>query len=81
MKQNKAKTKRKSSVLLLFFTFAIILVGIVLANVLAVVIKCMFTGFSDFIPAICDLPYLLYLIFSLVISIVLALIMNRKIKS
>lgn len=79
MKQNKKKIKSKLSVLLLLiFTFVIVFLGLLLASVFAVVINCLFCGFSDFTPMICDLPYFVYLIFSLFVAIVLTLRIKGK---
>ena len=67
----------KSTVLLLLITFATIFAGVVLTNFFAVVIDCLFSGFSDFIPALCNLPYLLYLLISAFVSVVFTLLVER----
>ena len=74
MKQNKKRAKRKSDFLSLFiFSFAIVFAAIVLANVFAVFFDCVFNGFNNFTSRLCDLPYLLYALISLVFSTVFTL--------
>ena len=49
-----------------------------ICNAMAVAIDCMFEGFGSFWGRILDLPFLLYLCFSFVISIVLTIVMQNK---
>ncbi len=44
------------------------------------VIRCIFNGFDDFLLKIIDLPYLLYLFFSLIISLILIFVIRQKAK-
>ena len=60
--------------------FGILFVGFCLCNVIAVTIDCVFDGFNSFLEKIMDLPFLLYLGFSFVISIVLTIVMQSKTK-
>ena len=79
-KKNKnAKNRLWLFVLFLEF-FGIIFFGFCLCNMIAVTINCIFDGFNSFLGRVMELPFLLYLIFSFVISAVLAIIIQRKIK-
>ena len=60
--------------------FGIIFFGFCLCNIIAVTINCIFDGFNSFLGRIMELPFLLYLIFSFVISAVLAVIIRCKTK-
>ena len=54
----------------------ILFVGIVLSNCFAVVIDGLFGGFENVLLQIREMPYLLYLAISLVLSAVLTLILS-----
>ena len=71
----------KSFCILLLQTFLITFSGFVLCNVITIVINDFFSGFSLFFEQLLALPYLLYLIFSLIISLLLTLIFTGKIRS
>ncbi len=60
--------------------FGIVFLGFSLCNIFAVTTDCLFNGFGLFFTRICELPYLLYLFFSLIISAVLAFVICRKTK-
>ena len=77
MKNEKHKKRLGLFVLFLEF-FGILFVGFCLCNVIAVTIDCIFDGFDYFGARILDLPFLLYLFFSLVISAVLTIFIVRK---
>ena len=79
MKNEKHKKRLGLFVLFLEF-FGILFVGFCLCNVIAVTIDCVFDGFNSFLEKIMDLPFLLYLAFSFVISIVLTIVMQSKTK-
>ena len=79
MKNEKHKKRFGLFVLFLEF-FGILIVGFCLCNVIAVTIDCVFDGFNSFLEKIMDLPFLLYLGFSFVISIVLTVVMQSKTK-
>ena len=78
--------KRKScknglGLFVLFIEFlAITFAGFCLCNVIAITIDCVFDGFDSFWERIMNLPFLLYLGFSFVISIVLTIPIYRKTK-
>ena len=82
MKNKKNKnTKNRLGLFVLFLEFfGIIFFGFCLCNIIAVTINCIFDGFNSFLGRVMELPFLLYLIFSFVISAVLAIIIQRKIK-
>ena len=79
MKNEKHKKRLGLFVLFLEF-FGILFVGFCICNAMAVAIDCMFEGFGSFWGRILDLPFLLYLCFSFVISIVLTIVMQSKTK-
>ena len=83
-KGEQMKSKRCKNGLGLFVLFieflAIIFAGFCLCNVLAITIDCVFDGFNSFWERIMNLPFLLYLGFSFVISIVLTIPIYRKTK-
>ena len=79
MKNEKHKKRLALFVLFLEF-FGILFIGFCLCNVIAVIIDCVFDGFNSFLEKIMDLPFLLYLGFSFVISIVLTIVMQSKTK-
>lgn len=58
--------------------FGIVFAGLVLVNICAVFVRCIFGGFAMFASQLADLPYVIYLVFSLIFSVVLALIIYRK---
>ena len=70
----------KSLVIFFLKSFAIIFTGFCLANILRVIITCLFSGDTLSVNQIIDLPYLLYLIFSLIISAIFAIILHIKSK-
>ena len=78
------KHKNAKNVLGLFVLFleflGIIFVGFCLCNIIAITINCIFDGFYSFWGRVMGLPFLLYLIFSIVISAVLAIIIQQKTK-
>ena len=77
----KRNPKQKMGLLSLFLQFlAVLFVGFCVCNVLGIVIRCMFNGFDNFLLKIMDLPYLLYFLFSLIISLILIFIMRQKTK-
>ena len=81
LKRSKSKKQMRSGFLsLLILSFLVLFIVFVSANVLAVIINCLFNGFENFISILHDLPYLLYLLFSLVLSMVFVLITIRKTK-
>ena len=55
--------------------------GFVLCNISAIVINDLFDGFGSILEQISNLPYILYAIFSLVISFVLTLILRHMTES
>ena len=79
MKSNKPKKNLGAFVLFLEF-LGILFVGFCLCNAIAVTIDCIFDGFNLFWERIMDLPFLLYLGFSFVISIVLVIVIQSKTK-
>lgn len=60
--------------------FAVIFAGFVLANICAIASRCIFNGFDVFGSQVLQLPYLLYLIASIVLSAILAAIVHVKSK-
>ena len=80
MKNKKHKNAKNVFGLFVLFLefFGILFVGFCLCNVIAVTIDCVFDGFNSFLEKIMDLPFLLYLGFSFVISIVLTIVMQNK---
>ena len=77
----KLKNNKKDGIFILFLQiFGTLFVGFSLCNVFAVIIDCLFNGFDCFLLRVCELPYLLYLVFSLIISSVLFLIIYKKTK-
>ena len=82
MKNKKHKhAKNVLGLFVLFFEFlGIIFVGFCLCNIIAITINCIFDGFYSFLGRVMGLPFLLYLIFSIVISAVLAIIIQQKTK-
>ena len=67
----------KSWFLLFLQTFAIVFAGFVLCNISAVAINDIFDGFGLFLEQLSNLPYLVYFIFSLIISSVLTLVFAK----
>ena len=80
MKNKKHKnTKNGLELFVLFFElFGILFIGLCLCSIIAVTTGCMFNGFNSFCERIMALPFLVYLVFSFVISAVLAVIIQRK---
>ncbi len=77
----KRNKNSKMGLLSLFLQFLVVLfMGFCICNVLGIVIRCIFNGFDDFLLRIIDLPYLLYLLFSLIISLILIFIIRQKAK-
>ena len=65
----------KEKIKLFLFLFIIIFIGMSLTNILG----CVIYGFSEgiILPKIAELPYLLFLIFSLAISAILTFLLIR----
>ena len=77
----KANKNQKMGLLSLVLQFlGVLFVGFCVCNVFGIVIRCIFNGFDDFLLKIIDLPYLLYLLFSLIISLILVFIIRQKTK-
>lgn len=68
----------KKKILLFLTSFSIIFIGITLANI----IGCVFYGLSDgnVLERVVELPYVLYAVFSLIISIIFLFLVFRKSK-
>ena len=81
MKNKKHKNAKNGLGLFVLFIecLAITFAGFCLCNILAITINCIFDGFNSFFGRVMELPFLLYLIFSFVISAVLVIIIQRKI--
>ena len=82
MKNKKHKNAKNGlGLFVLFLEFlGTIFGGFCLCNIIAITINCIFDGFYSFWGRVMDLPFLLYLIFSIVISAVLAIIIQQKTK-
>ena len=82
MKNKKHKNAKNGLGIFVLFLefFGIIFGGFCLCNIIAITINCIFDGFYSFLGRVMDLPLLLYLIFSFVISTVLVIIIQRKTK-
>ena len=72
--------KRKNDLVMFLQFFGVLFVSFCLANICGVAIGCIFNGFNVFLARVIDLPYLLYLIFSLILSAVLILIIHDMMK-
>lgn len=73
------KHKKRLGLFILFLElFGIVFAGFCFCNAIAVTINCIFDGFNSFCEGIIDLPFLLYLVFSFIISIVLTIIIQSK---
>ena len=79
MKNEKHK-KRLGLFVLFLEIFGILFVGFCICNAMAVAIDCLFEGFGSFWGRILDLPFLLYLAFSFVISIASAIKLRENVK-
>ena len=77
MKNKKHKKKLGLFVLFLEF-FGTIFIGFCLCNTIAITIDCLFDGFNSFWERIMDLPFILYLGFSFIFSIVSTIFIYRK---
>lgn len=82
MKRKRRKQQRNKAafISLVVLIFLVLFVGFVLCNVFAVIINCLFEGFGSFLFKLCELPYLVYLLISFVLSLALALIIGNKTK-
>ena len=79
--KNKKRNKNKSGTFTLFLTICgILFAGLSLCNICAIAIDCVFNGFGSFLSRIGSLPYLFYLILSLILSMVLTFIIHKKTK-
>jgi uncharacterized protein with PQ loop repeat len=77
----KRNKNTKTGLLSLFLQILVVLfIGFCICSVLGIVIRCIFNGFDDFLLKIIDLPYLLYLFFSLIISLILIFVIRQKAK-
>ena len=76
------KNKQHKKGLGLFVSFleftGILFAGFCLCNTMAVTIDCIFEGFDPFWERVADLPFLLYLGFSFVVSTALTIVIQRK---
>ncbi|MBE6548009.1 MAG: hypothetical protein E7667_03920 [Ruminococcaceae bacterium] len=80
MKREKSNKKRENKLVLFLQFFGVLFVGFSLCNICGVAIGCIFNGFDVFLTRVIDLPYLLYLILSLIISAVWILILRDMLK-
>jgi hypothetical protein len=77
----KRNKNTKMGLLFLFLQILVVLfIGFCICSVWGTVIHCIFNGFDDFLLKIIDLPYLLYLFFSLIISLILIFVIHQKAK-
>jgi len=58
----------------------ILFMGFCLCNTIVITIDCLFEDFDHFGARILDLPFLLYLFFSLALSTILTIVIQRKTK-
>ena len=80
MKKEKKDKKAKNSIVLFLQFFAVLFVGFYLCNICGAAISCIFNGSDAFFTRIINLPHLLYLILSLILSAVLIFIIRGKLK-
>ena len=78
-KKNNSKTRENKIVLFLQF-FIVLLFGFCLCNVCCIAISCIFNGFDLFFTQVIDLPYVLYLILSVILSAIWIFIIRGKLK-
>ena len=78
-KKNNSKTRENNIVLFLQF-FIVLLFGFCLCNVCRIAISCIFNGFDLFLTQVMDLPYVLYLVLSVILSAVWIFIIRSKLK-
>ena len=78
-KKNNRKTRENNIVLFLQF-FIVLLFGFCLCNVCRIAIGCIFNGFDLFLTQVIDLPYVLYLILSVILSAIWIFIIRSKLK-
>ena len=80
MKKRKNDTTRENNLVLFLQFVGVLFAGFCLCNICDIAISCIFNGFDLFLTRVIDLPYLLYLIFSLICSAVWILIIRRMLK-
>jgi hypothetical protein len=77
----KRNKNTKMGLLFLFLQILVVLfIGFCICGIWGTVIRCIFNGFDDFLLKIIDLPYLLYLFFSLIISLILIFVIRQLAK-
>ena len=69
---------KKDNIFLFLLSFLVLCIGFILSNALAVLINCIFNGFDSFFSTVLNLPFVLYAIFSLIISIAFTIFINNK---
>ena len=75
------KKQNKSNVFILFFECLLItFFGRVICRILAVAVNCIFDCDDSFLIRIVGLPYGVYFVFSLAISLILTLFIYKKTK-
>ena len=77
MKSKRYKTGTRLFILFLEF-LVILFAGFCLCNAIVIIIDCIFDGFNSFWERIMDLPFILYLGLSFIISIVSTTLIYRK---
>ena len=79
-KKNQNRSIIFQAILLFIAVFIIIFIGFVICNIFAIAIDCIFNGFDSFTIKLFELPYLLYILFSLIISFVFTVFIEKKSK-
>lgn len=77
-RKKKNHKKAANPIFLFIYTFVVVFVGLTLSNIFAVTINCLYKGFDNFLIKLFQLPYLLYLVFSLIFAIIFTLIIIKK---
>ena len=79
-KKNQNRSIIFQAILLFIAVFIIIFIGFVICNIFAIAIDCIFNGFDNFTIKLFELPYLLYILFSLIISFIFTVFIEKKSK-
>ena len=66
----------KNNIILFLKFIFIFFTGLTLTNIIAIAIKCILSDFDLFFTQIKDLPYILYLILAIVLSVVITIILE-----
>ena len=71
---------KKDYIFLFLISFLVLFFGFILTNASAIAINCLFDGFDSFFSKVLNLPFIVYAVFSFILSTVFVIFIHSKTK-